>query len=252
MPEKLPVHENEKIAFIQRHLQTGRTREEVGNILGYKSWRGIDILMRRHGMKWDSKGNSYYSSSEASAENVPGSYPSRISTVISGFREKDADPMEIAQRAGFENHRQLSSYMDARGFMWSPDENNYVKRPLEAGGPEEEDREESTPGREDTRISPQYPELEKYLPFLDTLSKHKERLLDLILPESAPGTVPRYTVPGITRTKSIYMSDLLSRLLLEFSQCKNISQREIVEAALIEFFRKYSFKKQVDELLGRQ
>ena len=250
--EKSPANENEKVAFIQKYLQSGRTREELGAILGYKSWRSLDILMRRHGMKWDSKKNSYYSEGESADGNTPGYYHSKASMIISSFKEKDADPMDIALKAGFENHRQLSSYMDARGYVWSAGINNYIQKPSIVENPEPYTQKESMPDNGDNRLPAQYPDLEKYIPFFDILAKHKERLLDLLLPESAPGTVPRYTVPGITRTKSFYMSDMLSRLLLEFSQNKNISQKEIIEAAVIEFFRKYSYKKQVDELLGRQ
>ena len=72
--EKPCVEENEKVEFIQRYLQKGRTREELGVILGYKSWRSLDILMRRHGMKWDSKKNSYYREEEALDENPSDHY----------------------------------------------------------------------------------------------------------------------------------------------------------------------------------
>ncbi len=249
--EKPDRTENEKIAFIQKYLEAGRTREELGAILGYKSWRGLDILMRRHGMKWDSRRNSYYIVGESADENAPEYYPSKTAVIISGFKEKDADPMEIARRAGFENHRQLSSYMHARGFVWSAGINNYTQPPSKAENPESGTLKESLPDTGEEPGPVQSSDLEKYLPLLESLLKYKERLLDLLLPASAPGTIPRYTVPGITRTKSFYMSEPLSRLLLEFSQCKNISQKEIIEAAVIEFLRKYTFKKQVDELLGR-
>lgn len=250
--EKAASCENDRIAFIQRQLQAGRTREELGAILGYKGWRSLDILMRRHGMKWDSKRNSYYTVKEPTDENDYGYGDSKVSTVISGFRQKEADPMEIALKTGFENHRQLSAYMDARGFIWSTAVNNYVKKPSSVENSEAEAPKESLADSEEGLTAFQYSDLDKYLPFLDILLKHKERLLDLVVPASAPGIVPRYTVPGITRTKSFYMSDLLSNLINEFSRCKNISQREIIETAVIEFLRKYSFKSQIDELLNRQ
>lgn len=252
MSGKSAFNENEKVTFIRNHLEAGKTREELAAILGYKSWRGLDILMRRHGMKWDSRKNSYYTAEETDNRDAAGCYQSKTALIISKFREIDADPMEVAKQSGFENHRQLSSYMSARGFVWSADINNYIRQPSKAENRENDDPEESISDTRDTHTDIQYSSLEKYLPFFDILLKHKERLLDLILPASAPGSVPRYTVPGITRTKSFYMSDLLSKLVLEFSQCKNISQKEVIEAAVIEFLRKYSFKKQVDELLGRQ
>ena len=37
------------------------------------------------------------------------------------------------------------------------------------------------------------------------------------------GTVPRYVVLGLIGTKAIYMSDIVSKLTVEFSKEKNIS-----------------------------
>lgn len=38
----------------------------------------------------------------------------------------------------------------------------------------------------------------------------------------------------------------------EFSEQKNVSQRAIFEAALIEYFKKYGFSEETDILLGRK
>lgn len=51
------------------------------------------------------------------------------------------------------------------------------------------------------------------------------------------GKIPRYAVPGIVRTKAIYMSDMIAKLTGEFSEEKNVTQREIMKAALIEYCR---------------
>ena len=45
------------------------------------------------------------------------------------------------------------------------------------------------------------------------------------------------------------MSDMIARLAAEFSREKNVTQREIMEAALIEYLQKYGFKREVDSLL---
>jgi len=63
------------------------------------------------------------------------------------------------------------------------------------------------------------------------------------------GKIPRYALPGLVRTKAIYMSDMVSKLTAEFSREKNVTQREIVEAALVEYLQKYGFKKEIDTLL---
>lgn len=53
----------------------------------------------------------------------------------------------------------------------------------------------------------------------------------------------------MTRTKAIYMNDMIGRLTGEFSREKNVTQREIVEAALIEYLQKYGYKTEIDALL---
>lgn len=47
------------------------------------------------------------------------------------------------------------------------------------------------------------------------------------------------------------MSDLIAKLTAEFSEEKNIIQREIVEGALIEYLQKYGFNQEVEPLLKK-
>ncbi|WJY26390.1 hypothetical protein [Sporosarcina trichiuri] len=47
------------------------------------------------------------------------------------------------------------------------------------------------------------------------------------------------------------MSDLIAKLTAEFSEEKYITQRENVEAALIEYLKKYGFKQEVESLLRK-
>ena len=68
--------------------------------------------------------------------------------------------------------------------------------------------------------------------------------------EQELGQIPRYAVPGIPVTKSIYMKNQLAQLVTDFSKEKNIKQNDIVEAALIEYFKKYGYKSEVETLLG--
>lgn len=64
--------------------------------------------------------------------------------------------------------------------------------------------------------------------------------------------IPRYVVPGLVRTKAIYMSDMVSKLTAKFSKEKDISQREVVEGALIEYLQKYGFKREIKTLLKNE
>lgn len=48
------------------------------------------------------------------------------------------------------------------------------------------------------------------------------------------------------------MSDTIAKLAGEFSKEKNITQREFMEAALVEHLMKYGFKREVEALLRKQ
>jgi hypothetical protein len=63
--------------------------------------------------------------------------------------------------------------------------------------------------------------------------------------------IPRFTVPGVFSVKSVHMASGLDQLVRDFSQEKNISQRDIFEVALIEFFHKYGYEREVNALLSQ-
>ena len=69
-------------------------------------------------------------------------------------------------------------------------------------------------------------ELEAYRSLLDMLLQNNDRLITLLMPELT-GTIPHYIVPGTPKTQSLNMSDLLARVLKEFSESKNLEQREV-------------------------
>ena len=46
------------------------------------------------------------------------------------------------------------------------------------------------------------------------------------------------------------MSDMVAKLAVEFCKEKNLSQREVIEGALLEYLTKYGFKREVDGLLN--
>jgi hypothetical protein len=47
------------------------------------------------------------------------------------------------------------------------------------------------------------------------------------------------------------MVSTLDQLTRAYSQEKNITQREIFQVALIEFFKKYGYSREIDALLNR-
>lgn len=53
---------------------------------------------------------------------------------------------------------------------------------------------------------------------------------------------------GVFATKSVHMVSPLDMMVRDFSREKNVSQRDMFAAALLEFFRKYSCKREVGQL----
>ena len=53
-------------------------------------------------------------------------------------------------------------------------------------------------------------------------------------------------MPGLVRAKAVYTSDMVAKLAAEFSKEKNISQREVIEGAVIEYLQRYGFKNEIE------
>jgi hypothetical protein len=92
-------------------------------------------------------------------------------------------------------------------------------------------------------------EFKRFLPLLAWLSENRDAMQGLLGASVASGQIPRFTLPGLFVTKSVHMTNTLDQVVRDFSKEKNINQREIFEVALIEFFRKYGFAREVETLL---
>jgi hypothetical protein len=244
---------DKKFLEIQNALANGESREEVAKRLGYKSWKGLDIYMRRKGMMWNSRHKVYYDPSDYDFDSlkklhITSEEPPKIASIISMFDKDHADPMDIAKKNGFKDHREMASYMAARGYTWSFDHNNYIKS-CENNNDKHDNQENALFENEASQAidTPLNSDFSRYVPLLELMLKNKDKFYEFL--QSSSETIPRYVVPGISRTKSFYMSDRLSNLIAEFSTTFNISQKEIIETALIEFFKKYSFRKEVEHIL---
>lgn len=229
-----------------------KTRHEVAKEMNYKTYKSLDMFMRRRNFHFDPKQQQYIPANHVNKRperSVSVTYaPKRAEAIMTAFEEENADPRTIAQNAGFESHKDMADYMKSKGFEWSIHKNNYV----ESVGYIE-------PLHEETETKPPQPnlqgataeEIEEYVPFLRFLYEKRDEVYTLLSGIREDGKLPRYAVPGLVRTKAIYMSDLIAKLTAEFSEEKNITQREIVEGALIEYLQKYGFKQEVDSLLKK-
>lgn len=234
-----------------------KNRHEVAKEMNYKTYKSLDMYMRRRNFHFDQKQQQYIPANlvnKRPERSVSVTYaPKRAEAIMTAFEEENADPRTIAQNAGFESHKDMADYMKSKGFEWSIHKNNYV----ESVGYIEPLHEEQNEARAEPEPSQQHSKkvsaegIEEYVPFLRFLYEKRDEVYALISGIREDGKLPRYAVPGLVRTKAIYMSDLIAKLTAEFSEEKNITQREIVEGALIEYLQKYGFKQEVDSLLKK-
>ncbi|PTX16485.1 hypothetical protein SAMN04488598_12421 [Halanaerobium congolense] len=149
-----------------------------------------------------------------------------------------------------------------QNYIWSTDERNYIHQ-SEMKGDEEESKKAApdTNGKElAAEIRKQVErqvnvaeKLAKFTPVMEFLEENMDSLRELLAAsedgEDSEGEIPHFAVPGTTKTKSVYMADRLAELVTEFSKVRNVTQRDIFEAAVIEYLRKYGYRDAVDSLL---
>ena len=254
-PEQ-PIYDDRVQATIAG-LNESKTREELALSFGLGGWKTLDIHMRRKGFSWDKVNQNYIPATDKIdkiKDTLASAIPMKAQRVINQFDEmgKDADPRTIAEEIGFKDHREMIEYMEQSNLLWDVDVANYVEvfnvksREFDVTT-EKQDKPQSTVinSKQSQYNQNQVPDyIVAYLPLFQLLEANKDRLQELLRPID-DGHIPKYAVPGVPKTKSIYMSDLLARLVTEFSETRNLSQREIVEAAIVEYLKQYGFKTEM-------
>lgn len=253
--KKAPVYD-QRVQEIIRGLTEGKNREDIAKSFGYSGWRSADMYMRRHGFVWEKQ--NYVPATTKVDEllrSADTTAPPKAALVISLLTEGTPDPRAVSRQVGFTDHREMADYMKRKGYVWSSEKGNYVEF---AGEVTEEAGEVSEPWMNEAQVTTmpnvrlsEPSDLADYLPLLEMLARNKERLLDLLMPASETGMVPHFAVPGSVRTKSVYMSDLLASLMGEFCEGRNISQKQAFEGAVIEYLRRYGFKREIEVLLKK-
>ncbi|MFS0555790.1 hypothetical protein [Brevibacillus reuszeri] len=260
--EKRPVYDD-RVKEIQRMLTEGKTREHVAKELGYSSVSSMHTVMNRKNFMWDKQKGNYVPTFTrvGERESIPVMDSSKAGQVVALFAKEEADAKVIAKRLGFGDHRELATYMTTKGYVWNAEQNNYIKM---VGEIKEESESFAAEKMKDKLMSempipsptkgnlPAEEGMAKYMPLLEMLDRNKDKLVDLLVPGSETGKIPRYVVPGVAKTKTVHMMNMLEQLVVDFNREKNISQREIFEVALIEFFRKYGYEREVEQLLGQR
>ena len=246
--EKLPIYDD-RVNYIIRSLGDGVKREELAVEFKHNDYRSLDMYMRRRNFTWDSDAQNYkpvvtrINKKDLLLEDT---HSGKVWRIIKSFKEGN-DSETVATEYGFKDHRELAEYMTTKGYEWKPEEGNYVrklgiqnKEQLKSEVPSNNKKEEEK-GYKDKQTIQKDDEL---LHLVRSLYEKLDIAADPIV-----DNVPRYLVKGIAKTKSVQLSHLLHQLLEDFSYEKNITQRQILETAIIDFFRKYGYKHEVDTLL---
>lgn len=264
--EKKPIYD-ERVNEILRGMVEGKNRDELAIELGYKNYKTLDIYMRRKNFAWDRDRQAYipaHNRIESRNIDISLTSSSKVATVLSLFQKEGADAKTIAKRLGFADHRDLATYMKSKGYKWSSDKGNYQKEYGQLQQTNSASPQEASKNDQDTKTDLSLPSgyqtsnersmghLDRFGALLDLLDRNKDRLIDLIVPGGETGKVPRYTVPGIFVTKSVHMTNTLDQLVREYSKEWNISQRDIFSVALIEFFQRYGYEREINTLLSRK
>ena len=244
---KEPVFDR-KVNKVLELLEEGKDKETIAEELGYTNPISLDNYMRRRNFAWESRQKKYVPASEKySAQGRNNILKlkgiSKAALVISLFTEDGADPRDIAEQTGFVSHNDMAVYMKRKGYEWDTKKANYVK-----ANTEDEDGETNT-----SQINVGSEAMEEILKEIlhginDLKGGRKKGKGKKEIGEEA-SEIPRYIVNGSYGTKAVRMNSVLDHMITAFSKETYISQREIVEVAIVEFFLKYGKTGLIQEYL---
>jgi len=249
--EALQPMYDDKVKKILQLLGEGLPREEVAEQFRYSTYRSMDGYMSRKNFVWDKRKGTYVPADviKASLETMVNFPSDRVRRVVMELNKEGADLKEIASKLGFQGHLEMASYMKSKGFEWSQEVENYISTSSTLSKDDEGVATPITDTTHESLSSTGNGNFEQFLPMLEWLASNKDRLQNLLGASVASGQIPRFTLPGPFVTKSVHMTNTLDQMVRDFSKEKSINQREIFEVALIEFFQKYGYAREVKTLL---
>ncbi|RIJ69378.1 hypothetical protein [Rummeliibacillus sp. POC4] len=251
--EQQDVMKDKRVQEILQGLTKGETRDDLAEQFGHANYKTLDIYMRRKGFEWDSEHQNYrfattpkktalVPTANVEVATVDTSKAYRIVQLIE--QQEDLDLEKIAQLMKFDDYKQLAAYMKNHNFVWSQEVGNYVK---DAKIEKKVDSEELSVLS--TQTGESFEGFAQYEPLLKMLKKNEFKLLELLQPYNVNGQIPRYTIKGgVAKTKTVQMVHSLDQMVVEFATEHNMTQRDLFEVALIDFFKKYGYEKQVEKL----
>ncbi|MBB6176021.1 hypothetical protein HNQ82_000832 [Anoxybacillus tengchongensis] len=237
------VYDDPKISQTLAMLAEGKTKEEIVKHFGNKSWATIDMYFRRKGFRWN--GKTFEPREEGGTDAVEEArfVQTKAAQIVRQLSQKYADIRQVAIKNGFPSIEEMGDYMKSQGYVWNSDINNYEYDENMA------QKQRLQPKKTQGKASGKVEGLpDEYRDLLAYLLDRKERLYELLEPQNS-GTLPRYKFKGAKANKTLGLPTSLQTLLNDFSKEFNVTQRDIIEVALAEFFRKYGYEEQLNSVL---
>ncbi|TMN21830.1 hypothetical protein [Lentibacillus cibarius] len=239
--ELMPIYDD-RVNEILRSLSDGIPREDLAVKYKHRDYRSLDMYMRRKNFTWDKEEQNYkpihtkIGQKKAMDENM---HSGKVAKVIESFKE-GVDPKTVAQNNGFKDHKRLAEYMTNKGYEWSGKEENYVRKVGILKDDKSNDDVKEKGSQKHQKTVKKDDELQYLVKTLyEKLNMEDNPIVD---------KMPRYLISGIRKNKTTPISHLLHELIENFGYEKNVPHREIIETALIDFFRNYGYKYEVEEL----
>jgi AraC-like DNA-binding protein len=243
---KDPVFDRQ-VDRILKMLEEGKEKQDIAKALGYTNPNSLDNYMRRRNFSWDSRQQNFVPAAEKYSGKGRDNLlqlrgVSKAALVISLFSEEGANPKDIAEQVGFTSHSEMGTYMKRKGYEWDTIKGNYVKGKSKVDEPEK-------PAK---AVSLEAGALEDVLTgILKTLGEIKESTKRSGPVDIGPVSkvLPRYQIKGGYGTKAIRMATVLDEMVRLYSQEHNVSQKDIMEVALVDFLRRYGEGDFLEEFL---
>lgn len=216
---------------INQQLATGLTREDLAFEYGHKSFKSIDMYMRRHGYVWDAEIGLYTLAPTFQPPEKPVSASVKKIRQILQYFEDGMDPKAIAKLLGFASHTGMAEFMKEKLYFWNSDIQNYELRGGEI--PQDQPTDDTDPDND----------------FVEKLARNRDKITEILAGDARPEP-PRYFIPGTRMPKSIHMSSTLNELLKTFCDENGTNQREFFDIAIIETLKKYGYAAEVKGILS--
>lgn len=230
----------------------GKSRKEIAEILGYKDVEGLYAFTRRRGYTWNANKGLYVvkggKQEETKAVEELETLPSKIASIISMFY-KNIDGREIAKTLKFSSYQEMADYMKSKNYVWDNSVKNYIKEVVKSTAPQEREQIQVIEAAQPINNIANTNSANKYADLLELLDMNKDKLVELLAVDSSDSSLPRYSLQGLTTPKTVHINKSIDSLIKDFSDERNINQREIIKIAVIDFLKKYGYSDQVKNVL---